>query len=74
MHEPCLPPGGAGPQHARRWRHDLCNEVNALTMAASAARHMLEMGDQHAAMANLHRADDAGRRCIDILRHMPPSA
>jgi hypothetical protein len=57
-----------------RWRHDLSNEVNAVTMATSAARHMLQIGDVPAAMTNLARAEDAAMRCIELLRHTPPTA
>ena len=73
MHEG-FPPAGPFPRpvhYTGRWRHDLSNEVNALTMATAAARHMIEIGDIPAAMANLARAEDAGMRCIEILRHMP---
>lgn len=73
MHEP-FPPGPppqVPPPYAARWRHDLANEVNAVAMATSAARHMMQMGDMSAAMANLARAEDAAMRCIDLLRHMP---
>ena len=69
MHEPFAP--GGPPPYAGRWRHDLSNEVNAVTMATSAARHMLQMGDGPAAMANLARAEDAAMRCIELLRLMP---
>ena len=74
MHEG-FPPAGPFPRpvhYTGRWRHDLSNEVNALTMATAAARHMIEIGDIPAAMANLSRAEDAGMRGIEILRHMPP--
>ena len=71
MHEPFPPPP---PHYTGRWRHDLANEVNALTMAAAAARHMLEMGDVQSARANLARAEVSGMRCIDLLRHMPRDA
>ena len=54
-----------------RWRHDLSNEINALTMATSAARHMIDIGDLRAAAVNMARAEDAGMRCIELLRHMP---
>lgn len=75
MPEPFPPPGPFPPPHyTGRWRHDLSNEVNALTMATSAARHMVEMGDLRSAMINLARAEDAGMRCIELLRHMPPGA
>ena len=74
MPEPFPPPPGFGPppHSTGHWRHDLSNEVNALTMAASAARHMLECGDVRAALINLARAEESGMRCIDLLRHMPP--
>ena len=74
MHEPFPPPGAYPPvpHYTGRWRHDLSNEVNALTMATSAARHMLEIGDVRAAMVNLARAEESGMRCIELLRHMPP--
>ena len=42
-------------------------------MAASAARHMLDIGDVRAAMINLARAEESGMRCIELLRHMPPA-
>jgi hypothetical protein len=73
MHEP-FPPGAPlpPPHYTGRWRHDLSNEVNAVTMATSAARHMLQVGDVPAAMINLARAQDAAMRCIELLRHMPP--
>ena len=60
------------PHYTGRWRHDLSNEVNAVAMAASAARHMVQAGDLHAAMVNMARAEDAAMRCIDLLRRMPP--
>ncbi|WP_133477978.1 hypothetical protein [Cognatilysobacter segetis] len=74
MHD-AFPPGAPRPppHYTGRWRHDLSNEVNAVTMATSAARHMIQMGDIPAAMINLARAEDAAMRCIDLLRHMPPS-
>lgn len=74
MHEP-YPPGGPlqpPPHYTGRWRHDLSNEINAVTMATSAARHMMQLGDVRAAMVNLERAEDAAMRCIDLLRRMPP--
>lgn len=74
MHEG-FPPAGPFPRpvhYTGRWRHDLSNEVNALTMATAAARYMIEIGDIPAALSNLARAEDAGMRCIEILRHMPP--
>lgn len=74
MAEPYPPPGAAPPHWTGHWRHDLSNEVNTLTMAAAAARHMIEVGDLHAAMMNLARAEEAGMRCIQLLRHMPPPA
>lgn len=72
MREPGAPHAATPPHHTGRWRHDLSNEVNALTMAAAAARHMLERGDVDAALANLERAEDAGSRCIELIRRMPP--
>lgn len=74
MRDAYPPPGPYAdpPHYTGRWRHDLSNEVNALTMAASAARHMLEVGDLHAAMVNLARAEESGMRCVHLLRHMPP--
>jgi hypothetical protein len=73
MHEP-FPPAGLPPHYTGHWRHDLSNEVNAVTMATSAARHMIRIGDIPAAMVNLARAEDAAMRCIELLRHMPPVA
>lgn len=73
MHEP-FPPANRfppPPHYTGRWRHDLSNEVNALTMATSAARHMLEQGDVRAALINLARAEESGMRCIHLLRCMP---
>lgn len=62
------------PPFTGRWRHDLSNEINALTMATAAARRMIECGDAPAALANLARAEESGMRCIYLLRHMPPLA
>jgi hypothetical protein len=71
MHEPFGPGGPMPPHYTGRWRHDVSNEVNAVAMAASAARHMLQLGDVPAAIANLARAEDAAMRCIELLRQMP---
>jgi hypothetical protein len=75
MHEPFPPPGPLRPQpyYTGNWRHDLSNEVNALTMATLAARHMLQAGDVPASLINMARAEDAALRCIELLRHMPPA-
>lgn len=75
MHEPFPPQGPLPPlppHYTGRWRHDLSNEINALTMATSAARHMMQMGDVPAAMLNIARAEDAAMRCVELLRVMPP--
>lgn len=74
MPEPFPPQGPYPPlpHYTGRWRHDFSNEVNALTMATSAARYMLEMGDVRGAMINLARAEESGMRCVELLRHMPP--
>jgi len=74
MHEPFPPaqPQGAPGDGPARWRHDLSNEVNAMTMATAAARHMLRVGDVGSAMRNLERAEDAAMRCAQLLRLMPP--
>lgn len=72
--EPAGGPFAAPPHYTGRWRHDLSNEINALTMATAAARRMLEMGDVPAAAINLARAEESGARCIHLLRHMPPIA
>lgn len=74
MHEPYGPPGPPPPHYTGHWRHDLSNEVNAVTMATSAARYMMQIGDVHGAMLNLARAEDAAMRCVELLRHMPPLA
>lgn len=65
---PFVPP----PHYTGRWRHDLSNEVNALAMAAAAARRMLALGDVQAAAVNLARAEESGMRCVHLLRQMPP--
>lgn len=67
---PFVPP----PHYTGRWRHDLSNEINALTMATAAARRMFEMGDLQGVAVNLARAEESGMRCIHLLRHMPPTA
>ena len=72
MHEPFAPPGPP-PHYTGRWRHDLSNEINAVTMATSAARHLMQAGDFQGVMINLARAEDAAMRCIELLRHMPPA-
>ncbi|GAB1596200.1 hypothetical protein [Lysobacter claricitrinus] len=72
MSEPVPPRPPLPPNPFGRWRHDLSNEINALTMATAAARHMIEMGDLQAAMANLARAEDSGQRCIELLHLGPP--
>ncbi|GAB2517011.1 hypothetical protein [Lysobacter humi (ex Lee et al. 2017)] len=68
------PPFAPPPHYTGRWRHDLSNEVNALTMATAAARRMLDRGDVQAAAMNLARAEEAGMRCVHLLRHLPPTA
>ncbi|TZF90397.1 hypothetical protein [Cognatilysobacter lacus] len=72
MHETYTPRGdGLPPHYTGHWRHDMANEVNALTMATSAARHMLQLGDVQSAMLNLARAEDAAMRCSELLRFAP---
>lgn len=41
-------------------------------MATSAARYMIEMGNLQAALVNLARAEESGRRCVELLRTGPP--
>jgi hypothetical protein len=74
MHEPFDEPSDlvAQPRHTGNWRHDLSNELNAVTMAAAAARRMIEIGDLQRAMVNLARAEESGIRCVQLLQHMPP--
>ncbi|MGY3265004.1 hypothetical protein [Lysobacter sp. HA35] len=71
MSEPFPPYPPPAPHPAVRWRHDISNEVNALTMATAAARRMIEIGDLHAAMLNMARAEESGQRCIELLQQMP---
>lgn len=73
---PFQPPGASPipPHYTGNWRHDLSNEVNALAMAAAAARRMLELGDLQSVAMNLARAEESGMRCVHLLRHMPPTA
>lgn len=70
--EPAAEPFASPSHYTGRWRHDLSNEINALTMATAAARRMLETGDLPAVAMNLARAEESGMRCIQLLRHMPP--
>ncbi|RPE76917.1 hypothetical protein [Vulcaniibacterium tengchongense] len=56
----------------RQWMHRLRNELNGVAMATAAAAALLDAGAPPEQVArNLGRAQDACRRCRDLLQDVP---
>lgn len=57
---------------ARRWRHNVRNELNAITMAVSAARSLIDHGySVQRAREHLVRAEAACARCHELVKDWP---
>ncbi|MEG3191015.1 MULTISPECIES: hypothetical protein [Novilysobacter] len=54
-----------------QWVHRLRNEVNTATMAAAAARSLLDAGQVDQARVNLDRVEGACRRSAALLSAQP---
>ncbi|MBW3549233.1 MAG: hypothetical protein KY442_00010 [Proteobacteria bacterium] len=54
-----------------QWVHRLRNEVNTATMAAAAARSLLEAGQPDQARVNIDRVEGACRRAAALLSAQP---
>jgi hypothetical protein len=57
---------------ARRWRHNVRNELNVITMAVSAARSLIDHGySVQRAREHLVRAEAACARCHELVKDWP---